>query len=662
VIKHLHIIFSLKPLLFVLSSFCCLFVAASEKELDPVQVNAALNSSTYSPYDFIGSHELLDLDYYQDNFMNLGDILNLQTGIDIQSVSGVGQYATPIIRGAEGKQVLVFNNGIALNDLNGGSADIGNISLVGAERIEIYRGLVPMELAPTAIGGAINIIPKMKKGSNGSAGFSLGTYGVNQLFLSQEYSTDKLNLQVNIDRLNADNNFIYEEKQPVSSPSTPKNEQRYNNGIANLHISSTMNYTQSNYHKISSYISLNKSEREIPGIINTPNNHADIVTNSLSLQIDHQHSINKHSFIKSSYSITQSHTIFDDTGNNIGLGSQHNQYDTLHNKYNITYKKHFDNLNLILNQQFQNETLNSYFLNDPQSSFESCVKNMQCDSEFNRQQFSSGVRLEWQPQSALSTNIQVVHLNNKDDAFSNESNKINKDFTSIVTAISYHLENGLVLSSNLSKQIRSPSTSELYGDLGTTIGNPELLPEKSNSLEIGISKQHENYDISLYSFYREVKDNISAQQDSRGVIKYSNIAETQFKGLELSVNKRFWNKIYYALNLTFQKGLIIDHWLNSFKGNVVPDQRSQLINQSLDYKSSWWSLKLTSQIESGGYYDTSNFIERKTNKLWNASASIKYRATTLSIQGNNLGNSRIRDYPLTPASGRTFYLKLTKKW
>ncbi len=661
-IKNLHLTFNLKPLFFVLGALCCLFVSASEKELDAVQVQASNSSSTYSPHDFIGSHQSLDLEQYSSRFVGLSDILNQQSGIDIQSISGVGQYATPSIRGAEGQQVLVFNNGISLNSLNSGGADIGSIGLAGAYKIEIYRGLVPMELSPTAIGGAINIIYKEPSSNEGALGLALGNYGVNTTSLSQKYSKKAFNIQFNIENLSADNDFIYEEQKPVSSPSTPKNEPRYNNASDNLQLSSLINYTLSNRHQFTTYIILEESEREIAGIINTQNNKTYSSKDSKSIQIKHQLLSLQNSQLHTSYSLHNTSQIYDDRDSKIGLGSQHNQYDTLFQKFNMTYKLNFTKHSLILNQQYQYELFNNYYLDDPVSNTNNCADNDQCDSEFTRQQNSTGLRLELQALQNLFTNIQIVHIRNRDDAFSSDTSKLNSTYTSLVSGISYRFDDGITLESNASQQIRPPSSSEVYGDRGTTIGNPDLLAEKSQAIEVGFKHSTENFDFSVYGFIREVKDNISAQQDSRGVIKYGNIAKTTYQGLELSFSSEIANYLSYTTNITRQKGIINRHLLESLNGNEVGDHRKIFINQTLTYSSYLNSLSLEHTLERGGYYDNQNLLARKQKSQWNLSITRKFLSTSISFSGMNLSNQRVRDYPHSPVSGRTFFLKLKHQW
>ncbi len=653
----------IKKLLVIIGFLGSLCANAENVELAPIIVTGENNDSSYTTHDFIGSHNSIELNQLQ--FLEIEDILNQQAGIDIQSVSGIGQYATPIIRGAEGQQVLVFNNGIPLNSLNGSGADIGSISLIGIRSIEIFRGMVPMELSPTAIGGAINLKSENTNTNEGFAGFTLGTYGLKQTFLSQNLSTEKLKINFNLDQLKADNDFIYEENQSISSPSALVDEPRHNNGSEKQQASSLFSYELSNRHRVSGYFNLEENKREISDTYNSPDNNSSISTETTSVTFKHNFKIKKSSNLETSYSYSESSQLYDDRENKIGLSDQYNQYDSKFNKLNITYKKSINSLNFILNQQAQHEVLQSYFLNDSKSSTDQCIDTGiagQCDDKYNRLQISSGVRTEWQVTPQLYTNTQIVHLINQDDAFSSDSESSDKSYTSLITGVSYMLTNSVIFTSNLSRQIRPPSTSELYGDRGTTVGNENLVPEKSQAIELGLKFPSLTYDIAIYYFYRRVKDNISAQHHSSGIIQYSNIAQTHYEGVDLSLTWDISPNLYFIGNATYQNGIIDNHINPAIVKNEIGDHRSLFINSSITYSPSWWSFNMEHVLENGGYYDDLNTLPRKKNSYWSAHISAKFNKTTISFSSKNLTDQRVEDFPGTPVSGRTFFFKLKQNW
>ncbi len=625
-----------------------------ESSLDKIEVNA--KQTELSPFDFIGSHQSIDLGSYSHNFTELASILNQQAGIHTQSYSGVGQYSTPMIRGAEGQQVLVFVNGIPLNSLNGSSANISTISLIDIDKINIYRGFVPMELSATAIGGAIDLVSEEVNESTGFAKYSLGTYGVNQAQLLQNFSESRFQTGVYFDWLSAENDFIYQEQQPISSPSTPKYEPRYNNSVKRKLLGFTSLYDINHYHSVKLLTSFGEEIKGLSGKINSPSNQTNLQNNQAQFTITHNFKN-----ITYSYSYNHNKELYDDRSGNIGLGQQYNQYETDFQKLNIKYQKNFRGLELYLNQQFQQENLNISYLNNPSSSKPDCINHGECDSEIERLQSSTGIRTQWQASKDIYTNLQLVSLTNIDHSLKEDVDQ-SSNFISLFTGISYLIYGNLALNSHYSQQIRPPSTNELFGDRGNTIGNINLRAEKSKSFEIGFDYSSSTYSMNSYIFLREVEDNISAEQDSRGVIKYSNISKTQYRGIEVSLDKNFNQNIFYRSNIAIQSSIIADDNLQSIIKNQISNQREITSSHSLGYQTNSWLTQFDYLYEAGGYYTNLNDLPISKKHQFDFMISKNWNDTFLSFKAINITNQRIRDYPNSPVSGLTLYLTLKQSW
>ena len=627
--------------------------AQTNETLDTVHVTAK-SAPELSSYDFIGSHSQVNLSPYKNEFIQLGDILTEQSGIDVQSLSGVGQYSTPMIRGAEGQQVLVFENGVSVNDLNGSGADIGSISLNNIETINIYRGFVPMELSATAIGGAIDILSNTQKNKDGYARFHHGSYGVNQLSFNQNFLNNEFSGNVQFEQSSADNDFIYEEQQPISFPSTPRNEQRHNNSTASNNIGASFRYDIDTHQFFSIKTNHKDNKRDIAGKINSPNNETNITTKE-----DRLISSYKNNGFTGTYSYKSGTEIYDDRKGKIGLGEQHNQYDSVFHKINATYTKKIHSLKTTINQQAQQEIVNSYYLNIPESSTDNCTDIEKCDNEFKRTQLNTGLRIQSELTSKINSNIQIVKSWIEDKSINSNNNS---NHLSIFSGLSYAPNQQLTASINLSKQIRIPNTNEMFGDRGTTLGNPDLKPEKSLSAEVGFEKYNQHSHFSFYIFHREVNDNISPEQDNRGVIKYSNIAQTRFQGSEFSFDVSFNPYLSYMGNITYKKGIITDNNLGSTINNEVSGHRTISANHSLLFTFNNWNAKITNRHEGGGYYTNQNDLSIPTNTQFDLSIGKQIYLTNLSFKIINITDQRVRDFPISPVSGTTYYLTINQKW
>jgi outer membrane receptor protein involved in Fe transport len=76
---------------------------------------------------------------------DLNQILNRSTGVRIREQGGLGSDFKFSINGLSGKQVKFFIDGIPM-DVMGSAMSLNNIPVNLAERLEVYKGVVPVQL------------------------------------------------------------------------------------------------------------------------------------------------------------------------------------------------------------------------------------------------------------------------------------------------------------------------------------------------------------------------------------------------------------------------------------------------------------------------------------------------------------------------------------
>jgi vitamin B12 transporter len=92
------------------------------------------------------------------------DVLRLVPGVAVNQSGGRGGLTQTRVRGAEANQVLVVVDGIPINDVNSGDADLANIPVDSIERIEVVRGPQSGIWGPNAQAGVILITTKSGRG------------------------------------------------------------------------------------------------------------------------------------------------------------------------------------------------------------------------------------------------------------------------------------------------------------------------------------------------------------------------------------------------------------------------------------------------------------------------------------------------------------------
>ena len=92
----------------------------------------------------------------------LSDALAKAPGLKLRESGGVGSDMNLMLDGFSGKHVKVFIDGVPQDGV-GSSFGLNNIPVNFADRIEVYKGVVPVGFGTDAIGGVINIVTNRKR-------------------------------------------------------------------------------------------------------------------------------------------------------------------------------------------------------------------------------------------------------------------------------------------------------------------------------------------------------------------------------------------------------------------------------------------------------------------------------------------------------------------
>ncbi len=109
-------------------------------------------------------------------------ILNTVTSVRIRENGGVGSQTNVAMNGFSGNQVRFFIDGMPM-DAFGESFSIASLSANMADRVEIYKGVLPVGLGADALGGAVNIVTR--GGANYlDATYSFGSFNTHRASLA----------------------------------------------------------------------------------------------------------------------------------------------------------------------------------------------------------------------------------------------------------------------------------------------------------------------------------------------------------------------------------------------------------------------------------------------------------------------------------------------
>ncbi len=168
-------------------------ISTDVTELDEVVVvSNGVTRLKRSAYNAIA----IDTKSLQNSTQNLSQALAQAPGMKLRESGGVGSDMQLMMDGFSGRHIKIFIDGVPQEGV-GSSFGLNNIPVNYAERIEVYKGVVPVGFGTDAIGGVINIITKKN---------------LNKWFLDASYSYGSFNTHrsyVNFGQT-FENGFMYE--------------------------------------------------------------------------------------------------------------------------------------------------------------------------------------------------------------------------------------------------------------------------------------------------------------------------------------------------------------------------------------------------------------------------------------------------------------------
>lgn len=500
------ILFALYLSIFSLSLF------AEDIDLNPIVVISNRQEQRLS--DVMTSVSVItrqDIERLQPH--DIGSILQGQPGIEIVRAGGLGMQTSIFMRGTNSSQVLVLVDGMKVTDEFSNATPLQNIPIGQVDHIEILRGNASALYGPRAMGGVIQIFTK--SGANTVGPYVSASYGSRNTknvtgSYSQKFNDTLFNISLN-----------HQETDGFPTKNSAQND-----------AGSVANPTKNAYN--SNSVSINFSKVIIPGqelgirilgsksdtfsdagfdyaFMGGVNGMNKLYSNNISSQLFIKNQINESWNSKITY----------------GISNMINRNDYNFNQSNQpignyqTYQKDFSWLNdFIINN---NQTL----LLAVQSNQ---IKTKDEDTFFGIDKFKG----------SRTINSVLAGYTGKFDAIGLQLNvrhdniNIGQDSTTGLFGLSYNINNQWKWAGNISNAFSAPTSAQL-NNIGSG-GNPNLKPEKDNSIETSLQYMDEKKTLRFVLFDRETTNLIEATGAPVGCCSRTlqNTAKSGNNGLEIS--------------------------------------------------------------------------------------------------------------------------------
>ena len=115
--------------------------------------------------------------------VTLSELMNRSPGIRIRQSGGLGSRTDISLNGFQGRAIRYFKDGVPLDYLGDGFSN-ANVPLNLLERVEVYKGVLPVSLGADAIGGAINIVSSTPLRPSLTASYEIASFNTHRLTFS----------------------------------------------------------------------------------------------------------------------------------------------------------------------------------------------------------------------------------------------------------------------------------------------------------------------------------------------------------------------------------------------------------------------------------------------------------------------------------------------
>jgi outer membrane receptor protein involved in Fe transport len=131
----------------------------------------------------------IDAKALQNTTLDIAHAMEKVSGVKIRESGGLGSSVQFSLNGFTGRHVKFFMDGVPMEGM-GSSFQINNIPIHLAERIEIYKGVVPVGFGSDAIGGAVNIVTGQRKRTYADVSYSYGSFNTHRTSVNAGYTSE----------------------------------------------------------------------------------------------------------------------------------------------------------------------------------------------------------------------------------------------------------------------------------------------------------------------------------------------------------------------------------------------------------------------------------------------------------------------------------------
>ncbi len=676
-------------------------------ELENVDVvgNAVINQINNTAFNVVA----VDTKKMANTTMDVSNVLNKISGVKIKQSGGVGSDTKISLNGFSGKSIKVFMDGVPMEG-QGGSMDINKLPANYADYIEVYKGVVPVELGADALGGAINIVTKSQPGKFLDVSYSYGSFNTHKSNVSLGLTTNNgLNYQFTAFQNYSDNSYkvktTYLNLESNTYSKTKKWFKRFHDTYHNEVVEGKFSVNDKKWvDKLLFQLSAGQEHADVQN-----SNLMKLVFGGIersSKNINPSVSYKKKDIIKNlnvsltgKYNYTET-TALDTMARTYTWSGDYEEKSTVGESYFSVSSRKNSNVYGTGNLNYTIKDFNHITLNDVYNYFEKKNNDAAANAETST---AADTMKSTSSKNIIGLSYSFNNPNKKWDAMaffkyyeqkivgpvdtSSDTNhekyfemEKSSSYSGYGAGGTYKISRLIHLKMSYEKSIRVPSEGELYGDGVFEKGDASIKPERSDNLNLNVIlnktvKDVHNFNVQAGFVYRNIKDYIMRDITDRGYGSYINWANVKTWALDLGVNYSWNNRLYFTGSFTYQD--IRNKNKDNQNGASTEIYNDRLKNMPYLFSNTDLSYRLHNVIKNRDkltltystdfvykFYDgwqgenTSNVIPGHFTHDLSANYSLKDGRYNVGLEARNITNEIVYDNYSLQKPGRSFSVKL----
>ncbi len=533
------------------------------------------------------------------------EVLDRTSGVRIRQNGGLGSRVRYNINGLSGNAIRVFINGIPIQAY-GPSFSLSSIPTNMIERIEVYKGVVPVALAGDALGGAINVVLKENIAANTlSASYSFGSFNTHQAAISGSFYNDKSGFTARASGFYnySDNNYkVYGNQVYTTAPTT--GDITY---VTAKRFHDT--YSSGGFDVAAGFTNKKWADELMVGVVSSSldkdiqhgatmesvygNRTADQQTNLATISFKDRSFLSEKWSLNlfSSYSHLKRHVIdttafiydwdgkrkerFDADGNLIGYyehaSGAEAGYPTLQENIEKVYVgRATSSYRVDQHHKFTANFLHTRFTRDSEDPLRHVdIRNLEDTRFSNRSIVGAGYDFKGLDDKLSASlfykyfkqGIRIIEYKKENATAAVQLNDVQRDVAAngYGFTLAYELFANVLLMTSAENSFRLPVAHELFGNVAENLEpNYALQPERSKNLNLGITLgsyqfgKHEAK-LKINTFIRDTKDKIKRnvrEDDTDETTEYINDDSYISKGFDIDVFYSYDEKLDFTGNVS----------------------------------------------------------------------------------------------------------------